>query len=113
MVKVFFLSEYVVLYKVWVLLNIVMDLQKKLTFSNFLQVSLSDIFYDLYLDFCPSQSNEDLESPNYSDDDSDDPEVDDVDEQVTKIMRDPPIKLVAMQPPPSISMICDTRPVYR
>ena len=90
-----------------------MDLQKKLTFSYFLQVSLSDIFYDLYLDFCPSQSNEDLESPNYSDDDSDDPEVDDVDEQVTKIMRDPPIKLVAMQPPPSISMICDTRPVYR
>ena len=81
--------------------------------ANSLQVSLSDIFYDLYLDFCPSQSNEDLESPNYSDDDSDDPEVDDVDEQVTKIMRDPPIKLVAMQPPPSISMICDTRPVYR
>ena len=39
--------------------------------------------------------------------------MDDVDEQVTKIMRDPPIKLVAMQPPPSISMICDTRPVYR
>ena len=83
--------------------------------ANFLQVSLSDIFYDLYLDFCPSQSNEDLESPNSSDIDSDDPEleVDDVDEQVTKIMRDPPIKLVAMQPPPSISMICDSRPVYR
>ena len=62
-----------------------------------------------------SASYEDLESPNYSDEDSDDPEVevDDVDEQVTKIMRDPPIKLVAMQPPPSISMICDTRPVYR
>ena len=69
-------------------------------------------WYDLYLEFCPNPSSDDFDSPDFIDDDYEDDEEAEYgyeDENVSKIMRDQPIPMMAMQPP-SISMICDWTP---
>ena len=61
----------------------------------------------VYLEFCPNQlMDEDFDSPDYIDDEYEEelPEFGDEDENVDKIIRDPPM---AMQPP-SISLICSS-----
>ena len=82
--------------------------QKMISISVFCFLKVT--WYDLYLEFCPN-SSDDFDSPDFIDDDYEDEEAEygDEDENVSKIMRDQPIPMMAMQPP-SISMICDWTP---